>query len=59
MAQTGSDKALSTIRHADAPWWLIRFSKAETYTNLGITENTGGSSPTQDRYPELLDSVTD
>ena len=44
---------------ADDPWWLMRFPKAETNTNLGITDNTGGSRPVQDQYPELLDGVTD
>ena len=37
----------------------MRFPKAETNTNLGITDNTGGSRPVQDQYPDLLDGVTD
>jgi hypothetical protein len=44
---------------ADDPWWLMRFPKAETNTNLAIVDNTGGSRPIQDQYPELRDGVTD
>ena len=44
---------------ADDPWWLMRFPKAETNTNLAIVDNSGGTAPVQDQYPELRDGVTD
>ena len=44
---------------ADDPWWLMRFPKAETNTNLAIVNNSGGTVPVQDQYPELRDGVTD
>ena len=44
---------------ADDPWWLMRFPKAETNTNLAIQDNVGGTQPVQDQYPELRDGVTD
>ena len=44
---------------ADDPWWLMRFPKAETNTNLAIKDNAGGSRPVQDQYPDLRDGVTD
>lgn len=44
---------------ADDGWWLMRFSTAETNTNLAIVNNTGGTRPIQDQYPELRDGVTD
>ena len=44
---------------ADDGWWLMRFSTAETNTNLAIVNNTGGTRPVQDQYPELRDGVTD
>ena len=44
---------------ADDGWWLMRFSTAETNTNLAIINNTGGTQPVQDQYPELRDGVTD
>ena len=44
---------------ADDGWWLMRFSTAETNTNLAIINNSGGTRPVQDQYPELRDGVTD
>ena len=44
---------------ADDPWWLMRFPKAETNTNLAIVDNTGGTRPVQDQQPQLRDGVTD
>ena len=44
---------------ADDGWWLMRFSTAETNTNLAIVNNTEGTRPVQDQYPELRDGVTD
>ena len=44
---------------ADDGWWLMRFSTAETNTNLAIVNNTGGTRPVQDQNPELRDGVTD
>ena len=44
---------------ADDGWWLMRFSTAETNTNLAIVNNTVGTRPVQDQYPELRDGVTD
>ena len=44
---------------ADDGWWLMRFSTAETNTNLAIVNNSGGARPVQDQYPELRDGVTD
>lgn len=44
---------------ADNPWWLLRFPKAETNTNLAIVDNSGGSRPVPDQHPELRDNVTD
>ena len=44
---------------ADDPWWLMRFPKAETNTNLAIVDNTGGTRPVQDQLPDLRDGVTD
>ena len=44
---------------ADDGWWLMRFSTAETNTNLAIVNNSGGSRPVSDQYPELRDGVTD
>lgn len=44
---------------ADDPWWLMRFPKAETNTNLAIQDNVGGTQPVQDQNPELRDGVTD
>ena len=43
---------------ADDPWWLMRFPKAETNTNLAIVDNSGGTAPVQDQYPDLRDGVT-
>ena len=44
---------------ADDPWWLMRFTSSELNTNLGIVDNTGGTSPVQDQQPGLRDGVTD
>ena len=44
---------------ADDPWWLMRFTSSEMNTNLAITDNSGGTIPVQDQYPELRDGVTD
>ena len=44
---------------AEDGWWLMRFSTAETNTNLAIVNNDGGSRPVTDQYPELRDGVTD
>ena len=44
---------------ADDGWWLMRFPKSETNTNLAIVNNSGGTQPVQDQYPELRDGVTD
>ena len=44
---------------ADDPWWLMRFTSSEMNTNLAITDNSGGTLPVQDQYPELRDGVTD
>ena len=44
---------------ADDGWWLMRFSTAETNTNLAIVNNSGGTRPVQDQYPLLRDGVTD
>ena len=44
---------------ADDPWWLMRFTSSEMNTNLAITDNTGGTLPAQEQYPELRDGVTD
>ena len=44
---------------ADDGWWLMRFSKSETNTNTAVVNNTGGTLPVQDQYPELRDGVTD
>ena len=44
---------------ADDGWWLMRFSTAETNTNLAIVNNSGGTRPVQDQHPELRDGVTD
>ena len=44
---------------ADDPWWLMRFTSSELNTNLGIVDNTGGTSPVQDQQPALRDGVTD
>ena len=44
---------------ADDGWWLMRFSTAETNTNLAIVNNMSGTQPVQDQYPELRDGVTD
>ena len=44
---------------ADDPWWLMRFPKAETNTNLAIVDNTGGTRPVQDQQSQLRDGVTD
>ena len=44
---------------ADDPWWLMRFPKAETNTNLAIVDNSGGTRPVQDQNPDLRDGVTD
>ena len=44
---------------ADDPWWLMRFTTSEKNTNFGIIDNSGGTLPVQDQYPELRDGVTD
>jgi len=44
---------------AEDLWWLMRFPKAETNTNLAIQDNNGGTQPVQDQYPNLRDGVTD
>ena len=44
---------------ADDPWWLMRFPKSETNTNLAIVNNSGGTRPVQDQFPDLRDGVTD
>ena len=44
---------------ADDPWWLMRFTSSEMNTNLAITDNTGGTLPAQEQYPELRDGITD
>lgn len=44
---------------ADDPWWLMRFPKAETNTNLSIVDNIGGTRPTQDQHPDLRDGAID
>ena len=44
---------------ADDGWWLMRFTSSEKNTNLAIVDNTGGTQPVQDQYPELRDGVTD
>ena len=44
---------------ADDGWWLMRFTSSEKNTNLAIVDNTGGSQPVQDQYPDLRDGVTD
>ena len=44
---------------ADDGWWLMRFTSGEKNTNLAIVDNTGGTQPVQDQYPELRDGVTD
>lgn len=44
---------------ADDGWWLMRFTSSEKNTNLAIIDNTGGSQPVQDQYPDLRDGVTD
>ena len=44
---------------ADDPWWLMRFTSSELNTNLGIVDNTGGTSPVQDQLPSLRDGATD
>ena len=44
---------------ADDPWWLMRFTSSEMNTNLGITDNTGGTLPVQEQHPDLRDGVTD
>ena len=44
---------------ADDGWWLMRFTSSEKNTNLGITDNSGGTIPVQEQYPELRDGVTD
>jgi len=44
---------------ADDGWWLMRFSTAETNTNLAIIDNSEGTRPVQDQYPQLRDGVTD
>lgn len=44
---------------ADDGWWLMRFTSSEKNTNLAIVDNTEGSRPVQDQYPELRDGVTD
>ncbi len=44
---------------ADDPWWLMRFTSSEMNTNLGITDNSGGTIPVQEQYPDLRDGVTD
>ena len=44
---------------ADDGWWLMRFTKSELNTNFGIVDNSEGTSPVQDQFPELRDGVTD
>ena len=44
---------------AEDGWWLMRFTSSELNTNLGIIDNSGGTLPVQDQYPELRDGVTD
>ena len=44
---------------ADDGWWLMRFTSSELNTNLAITDNSGGTQPVQDQYPDLRDGVTD
>ena len=44
---------------ADDGWWLMRFTSSEKNTNLAIVDNTGGTQPVQDQYPDLRDGVTD
>ena len=44
---------------ADDGWWLMRFPTSETNTNLSIVNNSGGSRPVLDQYPDLRDGVTD
>ena len=44
---------------ADDGWWLMRFTSSEKNTNLAIIDNTGGTQPVQDQYPDLRDGVTD
>ena len=44
---------------ADDPWWLMRFTSSEMNTNLAITDNSGGTIPVQEQYPDLRDGVTD
>ncbi len=44
---------------ADDGWWLMRFTSSEKNTNMAIVDNTSGTRPVQDQYPELRDGVTD
>ena len=44
---------------ADDGWWLMRFTSSEKNTNLAIVDNTSGTQPVQDQYPDLRDGVTD
>ena len=44
---------------ADDGWWLMRFTSSEKNTNLAIIDNTGGTQPVQEQYPDLRDGVTD
>lgn len=44
---------------ADDGWWLMRFTSSEMNTNLAIVDNTSGSLPVQDQFPDLRDGVTD
>ena len=44
---------------ANDGWWLMRFTSSELNTNLAITDNSGGTQPVQDQYPDLRDGVTD
>ncbi|MBO5310938.1 MAG: RagB/SusD family nutrient uptake outer membrane protein [Bacteroidales bacterium] len=44
---------------ADDGWWLMRFTSSEKNTNLAIIDNTGGTQPVQDQYPDLRDGATD
>ena len=58
-AQSNFPAAFRFNMPADDGWWLMRFSTAETNTNLAIVNNSGGTRPVQDQYPELRDGVTD
>jgi hypothetical protein len=37
----------------------MRFTSSEKNTNLAIVDNTSGTQPVQDQYPDLRDGVTD